>query len=187
MANINYKIQPSNLSLVADRLTSVLTIEFANQVVLGNDFLPDKIYYDTDYGTDPGNIPYVAVNWLDFNNKISELSNHQNICKYFIDVKGVGYDVVRKIIEVVRTILMSLQYEKLEFDYGIMSDRNIINAGIDYENDLRSSQGVVSGGLMYECLVLETNDQPVPIDLDESVYTQLINRTDKYFEYKEEY
>ena len=102
-------------------------------------------------------------------------------------MKAVGYEVTRNIIAIIRTILKSQQYVKLDFDYGIVSNTKVMSAGINFEESLRDSQGVISGGLTYECLVLENNDEPVPTTLTDSIYVSLINESDKSITLKQNY
>lgn len=187
MAKINYQIGEGNFSLVMKRIAAILLLEFTQQIVEGNTFLPTIIYFDTDYTPDEGNIPFVSVNWQDFENTSDARAISTNMNKYFIDVKAVGYDVNRKIIAIIRTILKSMQYVKLDFDYAIVSNTNVIAAGNTFEKELRDSQGVISGGVMYECLVTENNDEPVPQPLNESVYISAINESNKSITLNENY
>lgn len=179
MAKINYQIGAGLFSDIQTRIATILLDEFTNQISLGNTFLPNIIYFDTDYAPDEGNIPWVAVNWLDLEVREDARASSSNLCRYFIDVKGVGYDTVRKIIAVIRTILKSMQYLTLDYPPGSISDTNILTAGITYQENRIDSQGVVSGGLTFQCLVLEQNDQGVPTALNGSDYELPINMTDK--------
>jgi hypothetical protein len=187
MAKINYQIGEGNFSVVLTRIAAILLIEFANQITLGNTFLPSEIYKDTDFSADEGNMPYVAVNWMDFDSKEDTRAASGNTCGYFIDVKSKGYDTTRKIIAIIRTILKSEQYIRLDLDYGIISETNILSAGVTFEEKLRDSQGIVSGGLKYQGLVYEINDKPVSTPLNESQYEQLINESDKKITLKQIY
>ena len=179
MAKINYQIGEANFSIVMKRIAAILLLEFAEQINQGNAYLPTEIYFDTDFAADEGNIPFVAVNWLEFENESDARAISTNKNKYFIDVKAVGYETTKKIIAAIRTILKSEQYVKLDFDYGIVSDTNVIAAGISFEEKLRGSQGTISGGLTFECLVTENNDKTVSIPLVDSVYESAINESDK--------
>lgn len=179
MGKIKYQIGEGNYSIVMKRIAAILLFEFAEQITLGNTYLPTEIYFDTDFAADEGNIPFVAVNWTEFENVSDARGISTNSNKYFIDVKAVGYETTKKIIAVIRTILKSQQYVKLDFDYGIVSGCNVIVAGVSFEEKLRGSQGVISGGLTFECLVTENNDAPVSTPLTDSVYESLINESDK--------
>ncbi len=179
MAKINYQILEGNFSIVNKRIASILLIEFAEQIILGNTFLPSAVYFDTDFAADEGNIPFVSVNWLDFENKDDSKGFSDNTNKYFIDIKAVGYETTKKIIAIVRTILKSMQYDKLDFDYGIVAEVKVTNAGINFEESLRDSQGTISGGVNYQCTVTESNDAPVSTPLTDSIYESAINETDK--------
>lgn len=187
MAKINYQIGEGVFSTVMLRIRDILLIEFTEQINLGNTFLPDIIYFDTDFTADEGNIPWVSVNWLDFDNLGDNRGSSTNLCRYFIDVKAEGYANVRKIVSVIRTILKSMQYDKLDFAEGVISETNITSSGVSFEPELKSSQGVVSGGLTYQCKVLEPNDRPVPDPLNESEYVSQINETNKSITIKSNY
>jgi len=179
MAKIDYKIEEDNFSIVLKRIADILLVEFCEQVIKGNDFLPEEIYYDTDYTPDEGNIPWVAVNWLNYTNSVENRSSSQNKNRYFIDVKAVSYETVRKIISVIRKILKSEQYILLDFPYGIVSETSISEAGVSFETHLRDSQGAISAGLNFECNVFESNDIPVSTDLNQTTYESIINESDK--------
>jgi len=187
MAKIEYQIGEGNFSIVMKRIAAILLLEFTEQINQGNTFLPTEIYFDTDFAADEGNIPYVAVNWLEFSNQSDARGISTNTNKFFIDIKAVGYDTTKKIIAIVRTILKSQQYVKLDFDYGIISDTNVIAAGVSFEEKLRDSQGVISGGLTFECLITENNDSPVPTPLTDSIYESAINESDKKITLKQNY
>lgn len=187
MAKINYQIGEGNFSLVMKRIAAILLLEFTEQIAQGNTFLPDIIYFDTDFTPDEGDIPFVSVNWQDFENTSDARGISINMNKFLIDVKAVGYDVTRKIIAIIRTILKSEQYVKLDFDYGIVSNTNVIAAGNTFEKELRDSQGAISGGVMFECLVTENNDEPVPQPLTESIYVSAINESNKSITLHENY
>lgn len=187
MAKINYQIGEGNFSIVMQRIAAILLLEFNNQITLGNTFLPSIIYYDTDYSVDEGNIPFVSVNWMNFDNVSDARGVSSNLNHYFIDVKAAGYEVTRKIISIIRTILKSEQYLKLDFDYGIISETNILKAGVSFEENLNDSQGVISGGLTYQCLVQENNDEPVPTPLNDSIYISEINESGKFITLTQNY
>lgn len=170
MSKIDYKIGEGRFSEVMVRIASILTIEFAAQVILGNDFLPSSIRFDTQSSVNEGDIPFVSVNWLKFDNKDDYRLVQSNTNNFFIDVKAKGYDNVRKIIAVIRTILKSEQYITLDYDLGFISETNITSAGVTLEEMNRDSQGVISGGLTYQCLINEVNDSPVPTAISETEY-----------------
>lgn len=179
MAKINYQIGEGNFSLVMKRIASILLVEFANQITLGNTFLPDEVCYDTSSAASEGDIPFVAVNWMKLDSTIDARNSSQNENVYFIDVKAVGYDNVRKIIAVIRTILKDQQYVILDFPYGTVSDVNIISAGIDLEERNRGSQDTINGGVQIKCNVLETNPPMEGIEIQETDYELQINDSDK--------
>lgn len=184
MSKIAYQIGDGKFSEVLVRIASILTTEFAEQVVLGNTFLPSNIHYDTDYAVDEGNIPWVSVNWMKFDNKDDYRGGQDNLNHFYIDVKAAGYTNVRKIINVIRTILKSQQYITLDYDFGFLSNTNIISAGVNFEEMNRGSQGVISGGLTYECLISEPNDSPVEQDHNDTLYDLEI--TDKTITIKQQ-
>lgn len=187
MAKINYKIGGGNIEAVQQRIASILQDEFENQIILLNSFLPDIVYFDTDFAPDEGNIPWVAVNFLSFEENSDARSQTQYTCKFFIDVKAVGYQNLRKIIAVIRTILKSMQYLILDFDYGTISDASIISGGISFQESNIDSQGVCSGGLTFQCNIIEENDQAIPTALNSSNYESPINETDKSISLNENY
>jgi hypothetical protein len=174
MSKIAYQIGEGKFSEVMVRIASILTIEFAGQINLGNTFLPSVINYDTENSVNEGDIPFVSVNWLKFDNQDDYRQVQSNMNKFFIDVKAKGYDTVRKIIAVIRTILKSEQYLTLDYDLGFISETNIISAGVSFEDMNRDSQGVISGGLTYQCLINEDNDSPVSTNLNETYYNLII-------------
>jgi len=179
MAEINYQIGEGNFSLVLKKIAAILLIEFANQITLGNNFLPSSVGYDNSSSVNEGDIPFVSVNWLKFDNSADHRTYQSNMCQFFIDVKAIGYDNVRKIIAVIRTILKSEQYILLSYTNGMISETNIVSAGVTFEEGNRSSQDVISGGLTYQCLVNETNPSPVSTEIDSTLYELGINDTDK--------
>ena len=125
MSKIAYKIGEGKFSEVMVRLASILALEFASQVTLGNTFLPSSVSYDTQSSVNEGDIPFVSVNWLKFDNKDDYRKVQSNTNDFFIDVKAKGYDNVRKIIAVVRTILKSEQYITLDYDLGFISEKKL--------------------------------------------------------------
>lgn len=178
MSKIAYQIGEGKFSEVMVRIASILATEFAAQVILGNTFLPSSISYDTESSVNEGDIPFVSVNWLNFDNRDDYRQLQSNTNNFFIDVKAKGYDTVRKIIAVVRTILKSEQYITLDYDLGFISETNIVSAGVTFEEMNRDSQGIISGGLTYRCLINEDNDSPVSTDLNETLYNLTIeNKT----------
>ncbi len=179
MSKIDYKIEEDNFSKIPKMIAEILLVEFCKQIELKNDFLPNEVYYDTDYTPDEGNIPWVAVNWLNYDNTIDNRASSQNLNRYFIDVKNTSYETVRKTISVIRKILKSEHYITLDFVDGIISNTNIIEAGVSFEEQLRDSQGTISGGVTYQCNVFETNDVPEGTPLVQSTYESVINESDK--------
>lgn len=187
MAKIAYKIGEGQFSLVMKKIAAILLVEFAAQIVLENDFLPTSVSYDTEGSVNEGDIPFVSVNWLKFDNKDDYRQLQSNTNHFFIDVKAKGYDTVRKIIAVIRTILKSEQYILLDFDPGFISETNIISAGVTFEESNKDSQGIISGGLTYQCLINEDNDSPVSTEFNETLYELSINETDKILTLKNKY
>lgn len=180
MSKIDYQIGEANFSIVTKRIGQILADEFAAQISLGNTFLPSVIYFDTNYAADEGNIPWIGINWLEFENNIDSRADSQNLNKYFIDVKAKGYDNFNKIISVIRTILKSQQYITLDFNLGLISDTNISGAGVNFEESMRDSQDVVSGGVSFQCMIVEPNDKPIPLELNDSEYQSEINESGKF-------
>lgn len=188
MAKINYQIQEGNFSIVNTRIAEILLLEFANQKAnYSADFLPDKVYIDPFYSVDEGNIPFVSCNWINFESSEDGRAISTNLNEFFIDVKAIGYENFNKIIAIIRTILKSEQYIKLDFDYGIVSDTNIVSAGVNFEESLRDSQGVISGGLRFQCKITENNDKPVPQPLNESEYNSEVDESGKFLTLKSIY
>ena len=173
-AKIANKIGEGVFSSVMTRIASILEVEFAAQVILGNAFLPSSVSYDTESSVNE-DVPFVSVNWMKFDNQDDYREQQANLNSFFIDVKAKGYDNVRKIIAVIRTILKSEQYIYLDFNPGVISQTNVISAGVTFENMNRDSQGVISGGLTFQCLVNEPNDSPVLLDLNETLYELTIS------------
>ena len=187
MSKINYQITESNSSLVLKRIAQILTLEFNAQIALGNTFLPTKCCYDLAESVNEGDLPFVSVSWLKFESNIDEMANSQYLNHYYIDVKCIGYDVVRKTIAIIRKILKSQQYYILDFPYGIISETTILEAGITQEETNRSTQNAISGGLLFRCNVLETNDEPVPVDINSTIYESLLADTGESFTLKNNY
>lgn len=187
MAKITYKIGEGVYSQVMKRIASILLVEFAKQITLGNTFLPTSVSYDNANAVSEGDIPYVSVNWLKFDNVDDFRVQQTNRNNFFIDVKAVSYDTVRKIIAVIRTILKSNQYITLDYAFGTVSETNITSAGINFEDINRDSQNVISGGLTYQCLIVEPNDGYESTALNESNYDLLIEETEKVLTIKQEY
>lgn len=186
MSKIGYQIGEDNFSLVLKEIASILVVEFARQIELGNTFLPESVSYDTDFAVNEGDTPFVSVNWLKFDNTDDYRELSQNNNQYFIDIKAKGYDVVRSIISVVRKILKSEQYITLNFVPGIISNTNIVSAGVSFETHNRSSQGTISGGVTFQCNVVESNDKPVGVLLDQSNYDLMLDQ-DKVLTLKQVY
>jgi len=187
MAEIGYKIGEGVFSQVMKSIATILTTEYVAQIALGNTFLPTSAGYDNIGAVNEDEYPYVSVDWLKFDNRDDFRNNQANINNFYIDVKAIGVDNVRKIIAVTRTILKAKQYIILNFASGVISDTNIINAGITFEESNRSSQGVISGGLTFQCLVNEINPSPTSTELNETLYESSINETDKIITLKNEY
>src|SRR6056297_3546929 len=121
MSKIDYKIGEGRFSLVMKRIASILVTEFAEQIELGNDFLPSSVTYDKAEGVSEGDIPFVGVTWMKFDNQSDYREQQLNENSFFIDVKAQSYDTVRKIIAIIRTILKSQQYILLDFGFGVVS------------------------------------------------------------------
>ncbi len=178
MSKIAYKIGEGLFSEVMVRIASILAVEFAEQIVLLNTFLPSSVSYDTENSVNEGDVPFVSVNWLNFENLDDYREHQSNMNSFFINVKAIGYDNVRKIIAVIRTILKSEQYITLDFPLGYISETNIVSAGVTFEDSNTNSQGIISGGLTYKCIINESNDSPVAVDLAEATYNLIItNKT----------
>ncbi len=179
MSKIDYKIGEGRFSLVMKRIASILVAEFAEQIKLGNDFLPSSVTYDKAEGVSEGDIPFVGVTWMKFDNQSDYREQQLNENSFFIDVKAQSYDTVRKIIAIIRTILKSQQYILLDFDFGVVSETKITSAGVNFEDMNRSSQDIISGGLTFQCQINEPNDNGSGTDLEESWYELNINETEK--------
>jgi len=101
----------------------------------------------------------------------------ENLNDYFIDIKAIGQDNVRKIIAVVRSILKYQEYLTLGFEPGVISDTNITTAGIDMESIAmnKDSQGTVTGGVWYRANVVENNPSPDGIVIQTTNYDLLVD------------
>lgn len=172
MSKINYKIEEGTFSLVMKEIAAILLIEFTNQITLGNNFLPSEISYDTSSAVNEGDLPFVSVNWAKFDNKLDARAHSENLNDYYIDIKAVGQDNVRKIIAVIRSILKHQEYLTLGFEYGVISDTNITTSGIDLESIAmnKDSQGTVTGGVWYRANVVEQNPSTQGIQIKTTNY-----------------
>ena len=187
MSKITTKIEAGNTEIVLKRIAAILLTEFTAQKILGNDFLPDDVFYDTDYSVDEGSIPFVSVNWINSTNidNYRTVRNDNNM--FFIDIKAVGIDVCRKIINIVSVILSAEQYIILDFDTRFISNTGITDSGIDFENMNRNSQGVVSGGVNYSCWINNVNLLNTGEPLTTSEYISEINESGKKLTWKTTY
>ena len=76
MSKIDYQIGEGVYSSVMTRIASILAVEFAAQVLLGNTFLPSSVSFDTESSVNESDIPFVSVNWMNFETKMITGSNN---------------------------------------------------------------------------------------------------------------
>lgn len=154
------KIEESRAATIMYKIADILAMEFANQIALGNTFLPDTVDVDYIHATDAAKMPFVGVMYSDSEYQNEAQSQSQAISKYVIECKANSYSDARKIAEVVRAILKNSQYNTLELpsNFGIMGTQvNTISMTI-FEQRM-STQNNTTAYVVFEVRHHETTEK----------------------------
>ncbi len=184
MPNINYQISEGYFSIIERQIASILALEFANQITLGNTFLPSSVGYGQDAAINESEIPFVSVYFMKTDSDLEASNRNDYPTDYFIDVKALGRENCEKIINVVRHVLKSRYYVNLEIN-GVVSRTKVREYGVTFEENLRGSDGTIGGGLTFR---VHINEEVKEIDsilaLSEAYTTCKVNGTTKTIEFK---
>ena len=186
MSKIKNQIGESRADIINNEITAILAIEFAEQIVLGNSFLPAQVA--TDYIEAPGSadIPFVGVMYMSSKTEADFQNQSDVTSQYFIECKGKNYTDTKKMKEVVRAILMNSEYRTLGLPptFGIkgVSVRNI---EMTIFESRRSSQDNTTGYLVFEVRHYETTEKVEGIPLVQN--STKAQRGDKFLYYSQNF
>lgn len=182
MSKIKNQIGEARADIINDEITAILATEFAEQINLGNTFLPSGV--NTDYIQAPasGEVPFVGVMYMS-SRANSDFQNQSDVTsQYFIECKGKDYTEAKKIKEVVRAILMNAEYRTLGLPatFGIKGV-SVQNIEMTIFESRKSSQDNTTAYVVFDVRHYETTEKVEGIPLvRDSVKSQ---RGDKYLYY----
>ncbi len=182
MSKITAQIGESRAALINNEIAAILAIEFAQQIILGNLFLPTGVAADYINAVDSADIPFVGVMYSKTNSNAEFVSQSQVLSQYIIECKGKTYYNSRRISEVVRAILMNSEYRTLGLPatFGI-SGTVVTSRDMSIFENRKTSQNDTTAYVVYEVRHYETTEKVTGIPLvQNSVSAQ---RGDKYLFY----
>lgn len=161
MSKIKLKIEESRASIINAEIAAILTLEFAQQIILLNTFLPTQV--DTDYinAIDSANLPFVGVLYSGSKTDSDFQNQSQVTSQYLIECKGKTYTVARRISEVVRAILMNSEYRTLGLApqaIGVLGT-SVNSRDMSIFENRKSSQDDITAYVVFEVRHYETTEK----------------------------
>lgn len=183
MSKIKNQIGESRAGVIMSYIATVLALEFAEQKVLGNTFLPDQIASDYIAAPGSGDVPFVGVMYSSTKTNADYQNQSDVKSQYIIECKGLNYTDSRRMSEVVRAILMNAEYRTLGLpnNFGIKGT-SVLSRDMTIFDNRRSTQDNTTAYVVFEVSHYETTEkvEGIPLVLD----SVTANRGDKFLFYK---
>lgn len=166
MSKIKEQIPESRAAIINREIGAILALEFAEQIVLGNIFLPSEVAVDYIHAVDSANCPFVGVMYSKTSSKGEFVSQSQVTSQYIIECKGKNATDARRISEVVRAILMNAEYRTLGLapTFGI-SGVSVSDLDMTIFENRRSSQDDTTAYIVFDVRHYETTEKVIGIPL----------------------
>lgn len=195
-AKLNYIIPSQRFELIRDRIAQILVLELANQKLLtSNDLFDAVVWIERFIAFDKEDLPAINVYLSDANydNQTPITARGKNT--YNIDIhtsakheNGIDGDKLatfklHKLAGVIRTILESPDYLRLDFENGIIQNTEIVSLNIGTPNESDGCHSI-TGRLVFTATANEITKELTGIDSTQYDTTVLLGETTKGFFYR---